>query len=43
MITQRFSAEADEASARYGLIVEVWRSLFRTALDSAAFGSAQQI
>lgn len=43
MITQRFSAEAEEASARYGLVVEVWRSLFRGALDSAAFGSAQQI
>jgi len=38
-ITTRMSAAADEAAARYGNLVESWRSLYQRALDGADFGS----
>jgi hypothetical protein len=40
---QTFSAEAEAAAQRYGLLVEAWRGLYNQALDAPDFGTQRQI
>lgn len=40
-IRGRMTSEADGASQRYDLMVQLWRALYQQALNSADFGSAQ--
>lgn len=41
-ITQIFTAEAEAAATRYGLLVEGWRALYQRALNESDFGSRRQ-
>lgn len=42
-IVLRFSAEAEAAAQRYGLLVEGWRALYRSALEGTDFGTERQV
>lgn len=42
-LPQHMTADAEVASARYGLLVEGWRSLYAAALDQPTFGTQKQM
>lgn len=42
-ITALFTAEAEAAAQRYGILVEGWRSLYQAALSQTDFGSEKQL